>query len=45
MMRATSALTLGICWCFAVSLSAATFDVQRDADGVTVKLNGKLLTR
>jgi hypothetical protein len=45
MMRATSALALGILCCFTLSLSAATFDVQQDSDGVTVELNGKLLTR
>ncbi len=45
MMRATTALALGILWCLAGPLSAATFDVQQESDGVTVKVNGQFLAR
>ena len=45
MMRATTALVSGILWCLAGPLSAATFDVQQESDGVTIKLNGQLLAR
>jgi hypothetical protein len=40
-------LGIAICLagCLAISAQAAQFEVQQDADGVTVNLNGKLLTR
>jgi len=45
MIRTTAVLTLGLLLATSISLRAAQFDVEKDDDGVTVKLNGKLFTR
>jgi len=45
MTRATLGLAMGLVVCLAVAAEAAKFEVQQEPDGVTVKLDGKLLTR
>jgi len=45
MTRTTFGLAMGLAVCLAVATEAAQFEVQQEADGVTVKLDGKLLTR
>ncbi len=45
MTRTTFGLAMGLMGCLAVAAEAAKFEVQQEPDGVTVKLDGKLLTR
>lgn len=45
MTRSTILLTIILCWFASAPLQAAPFDVQQEKDGVTIKLNGRLLAR
>ena len=45
MTRTTLGLAIGLVGCLAVAAQAAKFEVQQEPDGVTIKLDGKLLTR
>ena len=45
MIRTIAAVTLGLLVATSISLEAAPFELAQDKDGVTVKLDGKLLTR
>ena len=45
MIRAMAILSCGVLWCIAAPLEAAKFEAQQQDDGVTVKLDGKLLAR
>ena len=45
MIRAMTVLSCVVFWCIAAPLEAAKFDVEQRDDGVTVKLNGKLVAR
>ncbi len=45
MTRTTALFALGLLFVLPVALQAASFEVEQNQEGVTVKLDGKLLTR